>query len=103
MDFSLSLENVSAWREGHVMNDIVFNLGCCCPELMERSKTLIIEIFFKAVKSSLIFIEIMAVSILIHHFNIRKDLLSTLSRTAASKVKHDIIHNMTFTPCRNVF
>lgn len=25
MDFSLSPENVSAWREGHVMNDIVFN------------------------------------------------------------------------------
>ena len=31
MNFSLSPENVSAWREGHVMNDIVFNLGCCCP------------------------------------------------------------------------
>ena len=29
MNFSLSPENVSAWREGHVMNDIVFNLGCC--------------------------------------------------------------------------
>ena len=31
MNFSLSTENISAWREGHVMNDIVFNLGCCCP------------------------------------------------------------------------
>ena len=31
MNFSLSQENISAWREGHVMNDIVFNLGCCCP------------------------------------------------------------------------
>ena len=31
MNSSLSTENVSAWREGHVMNDIVFNLGCCCP------------------------------------------------------------------------
>ena len=25
------------------------------------------------------------------------------SRTAASKVKYDIIHNMALTPCRNVF
>ena len=24
MNFSLSTENISAWREGHVMNDIVF-------------------------------------------------------------------------------
>lgn len=31
MDFSFSPETISAWREGHVMNDIVFNLGCCCP------------------------------------------------------------------------
>lgn len=31
MNFSFSPENISAWREGHVMNDIVFNLGCCCP------------------------------------------------------------------------
>lgn len=31
MVFSFSPENISAWREGHVMNDIVFNLGCCCP------------------------------------------------------------------------
>ena len=31
MNFSFSPENISAWREGHDMNDIVFNLGCCCP------------------------------------------------------------------------
>ena len=31
MDFSFSPETISSWREGHVMNDIVFNLGCCCP------------------------------------------------------------------------
>ena len=31
MDFSLSPEAVLAWREGHVLNDIVCNLGCCCP------------------------------------------------------------------------
>ena len=31
MDFSLLLNDIASWREGHVMNDIVFNLGCCCP------------------------------------------------------------------------
>lgn len=31
MDFSLLLNNITSWRDGHVMNDIVFNLGCCCP------------------------------------------------------------------------
>lgn len=31
MDFSLLLNDITSWRDGHVMNDIVFNLGCCCP------------------------------------------------------------------------
>ena len=31
MDFSFLLNDIASWREGHVMNDIVFNLGCCCP------------------------------------------------------------------------
>ena len=31
MVFITSPENISAYREGHVVNDIVCNLGCCCP------------------------------------------------------------------------
>lgn len=31
MSVLLSPDTVSAYREGHVMNDIVCNLGCCCP------------------------------------------------------------------------
>ena len=42
-------------------------------------------------------------TILINDFNIRENFLSALSWTAASEIKYDIIHNMTFTPCRNVF
>ena len=78
MNFSLSPENVSAWREGHVMNDIVFNLGSlfCCPKLVKGSESLIIKIGFETLKSSLIFIEIVAITILINDFNIRKDFLS---------------------------
>ena len=47
MDFSLSLENVSAWREGHVMNDIVFNLGCCCPGQGTEEVFSYIEVIYK--------------------------------------------------------
>lgn len=31
MSVLLSPDTVSAYREGHVMNNIVCNLGCCCP------------------------------------------------------------------------
>ena len=47
MDFSLSPENVSAWREGHVMNDIVFNLGCCCPGQGTEEVFSYIEVIYK--------------------------------------------------------
>lgn len=47
MNFSLSPENVSAWREGHVMNDIVFNLGCCCPGQGTEEVFSYIEVIYK--------------------------------------------------------
>lgn len=47
MNFSLSTENVSAWREGHVMNDIVFNLGCCCPGQGTEEVFSYIEVIYK--------------------------------------------------------
>lgn len=31
MSISISPDSVLAYREGRVMNDIVCNLGCCCP------------------------------------------------------------------------
>lgn len=47
MNFSLSTENISAWREGHVMNDIVFNLGCCCPGQGTEEVFSYIEVIYK--------------------------------------------------------
>ena len=47
MNFSFSPENVSAWREGHVMNDIVFNLGCCCPGQGTEEVFSYIEVIYK--------------------------------------------------------
>ena len=47
MNFSLSPENISAWREGHVMNDIVFNLGCCCPGQGTEEVFSYIEVIYK--------------------------------------------------------
>ena len=47
MNFSLSPANVSAWREGHVMNDIVFNLGCCCPGQGTEEVLSYIEVIYK--------------------------------------------------------
>lgn len=47
MNFSLSPENVSAWRDGHVMNDIVFNLGCCCPGQGTEEVFSYIEVIYK--------------------------------------------------------
>lgn len=47
MNFSLSPESVSAWREGHVMNDIVFNLGCCCPGQGTEEVFSYIEVIYK--------------------------------------------------------
>lgn len=32
MDFSFLLNDIASWREGHVMNDIVFNLGLLLPK-----------------------------------------------------------------------
>lgn len=29
--FSFTPQNIISYREGHVINDIVCNLGCCCP------------------------------------------------------------------------
>ena len=47
MNFSLSPENISAWREGNVMNDIVFNLGCCCPGQGTEEVFSYIEVIYK--------------------------------------------------------
>ena len=47
MNFSFSPENISAWREGHVMNDIVFNLGCCCPGQGTEEVFSYIEVIYK--------------------------------------------------------
>ena len=47
MNFSFSPETISAWREGHVMNDIVFNLGCCCPGQGTEEVLSYIEVILK--------------------------------------------------------
>lgn len=47
MNFSFSPENISAWCEGHVMNDIVFNLGCCCPGQGTEEVFSYIEVIYK--------------------------------------------------------
>lgn len=47
MNSSFSPENISAWREGHVMNDIVFNLGCCCPGQGTEEVFSYIEVIYK--------------------------------------------------------